>query len=71
MLVRSSILLMTGSREKNLLEMMGDAETEFQKYIEIYRNLEKFNWRLAYKVLYRYMLKCLHKGHVDNMKDKI
>ena len=50
---------------------MGDAETEFQKYIEIYRNLEKFNWRLAYKVLYRYMLKCLHKGHVDNMKDKI
>jgi len=33
--------------------------------------LEKFNWRLAYRLLYRYMLKCLHKGHVDNIKEKL
>lgn len=69
--MRSSILLTNSQQKKNIIELMSEAEVEYQKYINLYRDLENFNWRLAYKLLYRYLLKCLHKAHVDNIKEKL
>ena len=71
LLMRKSISLAARNVGKDLMDIVNDSKSDFNKYVEMRQNIDCFNWPLMHKILYRYLLKCLHRGHFEQMMQEL